>query len=173
MAEKVHRKCPNCELVCHTGELMCRLCNTRLTDDHIVFRKTTPTAPPPVADAAIEQPPPERHGCLSLYLGVVVLGNTLGAVANCLAIGFLGGRLNVGLALFGLLQSTLMVVAALALLRGKQWGFWGFLLLAVFADLVALSNGGYLYVFGSLIGLLLLIGCVFGGGQKRAWNRLT
>lgn len=116
-----------------------------------------------------------RHGCLTAYLGFMILVNSAMALVYILAGGSIasagdlpGWALPV-LGLFGVVN----VACAVGLFMWKKWGFFGFC-----------ASAGIVFVINILIGLpmsnsimgLVGIGVLYGvlqiGGEKKGWNQL-
>jgi uncharacterized membrane protein YhaH (DUF805 family) len=103
-----------------------------------------------------------RHGCLTAWLVLMIIANSvvasmciLGSGAICQAIPDMPGwslPMLIAMSLFN-------VICALALLEWQKWGFWGFCASNAVAVIVNLSIGfGIGTAFGGLVGMLLLYG---------------
>jgi hypothetical protein len=65
------------------------------------------------------------------------------------------------------------VLCAVALLRWKKWGFWGFIASAIAVLVVNLSIGlGPSSIFGGVVGIALLYGVLHIGKEKKGWSQL-
>lgn len=169
MNRVVHRKCPGCGLVSHTGEPRCRLCGTVLTEAHVVFQKSEPVAQPIVQPQVTA--PKSRNGCLTLYLGWMLIGNAAGVMLAFVFANWSARATFVVAPVLSLL-SMLMVVFVVALLRWKRWGLWGILGLSVLVNVFATIIGAYHYTIGSVLGVMILFTCLMWGGSNSAWNQL-
>ena len=69
--------------------------------------------------------------------------------------------------------AILNLVFAIALLRWKEWGFWGFVATSVVIFLVNLSLG---FSFGralvGLLGVAILYGVLHIGKERKGWSQL-
>ena len=118
----------------------------------------------------------ERHGCLTTYLVFMIIVN------SCLSLLYLFGsewlrRNGAGtpnwafwcLAVGGFVN----VLCAVALLRWKKWGFWGFVVSAVAIFIVNLSIGlGPASGLGGAFGVALLYGVLQIGNENKGWPQL-
>jgi hypothetical protein len=65
------------------------------------------------------------------------------------------------------------VLCAVALLRWKKWGFWGFVASAVAIFIVNLSIGlGPSSVLGGAVGVAVLYGVLQIGKENKGWPQL-
>jgi hypothetical protein len=114
-----------------------------------------------------------RHGCATAYLIFMIIVNALVSLSNVMlgasqSSPVVPGWLFFVLALFGCLN----VVFAVALLRWKKWGFYGFMASAL---LIAVINALSIGLGGALIGLLgvaVLYGVLQIGGNRNTWSQL-
>jgi hypothetical protein len=121
-------------------------------------------------------PPKERHGCLTAWLILVILGNAFVAVVTPLAvIPFRQTRPEFPtwvvwpLALLAVLN----VFYAIALFRWQKWGFYGLCFTAVLACALNLAAGtGIPLALLGLAGVVILYGVLQLGGANKAWTQL-
>ena len=131
---------------------------------------TTPDAP--------NQPPAlkRRHGCLTVYLVFMIIANSATALM------YLVGAEDIRREMPEISQwsfpvlivgAILNLVFAIALLRWKEWGFWGFVATSVVIFLVNLSLG---FSFGralvGLLGVAILYGVLHIGKERKGWSQL-
>jgi hypothetical protein len=64
------------------------------------------------------------------------------------------------------------VIAAVALLRWRRWGFWLFVASALAGLAVNLSIGMPQGIFGAVVGIAILYGVLHIGKERKAWPRL-
>lgn len=120
--------------------------------------------------------PKERHGCLTTYLVFMIIVN------SCLSLLYLFGsewlRRNGAatpnwafwcLAVGGIVN----VLCAVALLRWKKWGFWGFVASAIAIFIVNLSIGlGPSSILAGAVGVAILYGVLQIGEKNKGWPQL-
>jgi hypothetical protein len=118
----------------------------------------------------------KRHGCLTAWLVLMLIGNSAGALMFLLG----GEWIKEGLPelpawTFPLLAvfAVSNLVFAIALLKWKKWGFWGFAV-SGFATLVVNIAGGYGIgqSLTGLIGLAVLYGVLHIGKDNKGWPQL-
>ena len=118
-----------------------------------------------------------RHGCLTAWLVLMIIGNSLGAVICAVqsyqttshhAIVF---SRYFPLMLLAVVLNVAGLVCAVALLRWKKWGFYGYLILKVVDVGGGLLLGNTIAPAG-LIAVVILFGLLHVGGPNKAWNNL-
>lgn len=117
-----------------------------------------------------------RHGCLTAWLVLMLLGNSVTAVSYLQA----GGNIRQTLpnmpewAIPVLIVASLFnVVCTIALFQWKKWGFWGFCATSIVALVVNLSIGlGIASALAGLLGVLLLYGVLQIGNENKGWVQL-
>lgn len=122
------------------------------------------------------EPTPQRHGCLLAWLILMIVTNAFAAVATPFSLmalrqngGNVGG-LNIALVV---VCCTANIIFAVALLRWRKWGFYGFFVTSILALANNLMIG--LGIGVSLIGLLGIVVLYFVlqiGGPQKAWPQL-
>ncbi|MEM8809372.1 MAG: hypothetical protein AAGF01_25400 [Cyanobacteria bacterium P01_G01_bin.38] len=127
---------------------------------------------------------PKQHGCLTAWLILMIVANSIGALSNLFFairpgvyadIVAVQGLAPVSAAAFLLfvLMSVFNVVCAIALMRWQKWGFYGFIASSVAAFVMNLAVGVNIAQAAlGLIGLGILYGVLNIGGENRAWPRL-
>jgi hypothetical protein len=117
-----------------------------------------------------------RHGCLTAWLILMVIGNAFSALSY-----LLGGeevRQNLPYAPGWVLPvlivfSLFNLVCVIALFQWKKWGFWGFCVSAAVAFVVNLIIGlGIFISFFGLFGLAVLYGVLQIGKENKGWLQL-
>ncbi len=117
-----------------------------------------------------------RHGCLTAYLVVMIIANSLAVLM------YLLGSASVRQSYPDMPEWALPVlivlglfnlVCSIALFQWKKWGFWGFCATSTVAFVVNLSSGlgGGPTAMG-LVGLLLLLGVLHIGKKNKGWPQL-
>jgi hypothetical protein len=117
-----------------------------------------------------------RHGCLTAYLSVMLLANsvtaltyTLGGAAISEALPDMPGWGSPVLAVLGLFN----LVCTVGLFKWKKWSFYGFCASCALTLAVNLSLGvGVVSIVGGLMGVILLYGVLQIGGDKSGWAQL-
>jgi hypothetical protein len=120
--------------------------------------------------------PKQRHGCLTAYLVAMLVLNSLAALLYIVGVGFIKQSLpNAPAWTFPVLAAaaTLNVVFAVALLRWKKWGFFGFVATSTLALCVNLTIGvNIAQVILGLAGIAILYGVLHIGNEKKGWTQL-
>ena len=120
--------------------------------------------------------PKQRHGCLTAYLILMIIANSLTSLVY-----LVGGQslrqqfpqmptwaIPV-LAALGLVNLT----CAIALWRWKKWGFFGFIGSSLAAFVINLMVGISIYhALIGVIGFVILFGVLHIGKEKNGWNQL-
>lgn len=118
----------------------------------------------------------ERHGCLTTWLVLMIISNTGIALIYLLGNGVISQNLPSAPGwVFPLLamMGALNVVFAIALLKWKKWGFFGFIASSIMAFVVNLIIGINILqaIFGlASVGLLYVVLNI--GKEKKAWTQL-
>jgi len=117
-----------------------------------------------------------RHGCLTAWLILMLVANSLGFL-----IYLLGGELvsdaypDAPAWVFTVMMifSLFNLICTVALFQWKKWGFWGFCASSVVGLLINLSIGVGIgsTIFG-LIGVALLYGVLQIGKDNKGWPQL-
>ena len=119
----------------------------------------------------------QRHGCLTAYLVLAIIANSVTALLYLLGsqavkrgspqpIPDWAFPALIGVCLFNL-------VCAIALFRWKKWGFWGLVASAAVALGVNIAIGlGPLAAIGGIIAVLLLYGVLQIGKENKGWSQL-
>ena len=114
----------------------------------------------------------QRHGCLTAWLGFIVVVNSLLAVAAPFLGGMAGSGLTPFLIGFIIVGSILNIVWAVALFKWYRWGFYGFLATTIIGVIVNVATGTPLAQSTSgLLGVSILYWMLQLGNPK-AWEQL-
>jgi hypothetical protein len=120
---------------------------------------------------------PARHGCLTAWLILMIVVNTLGAIV-CLFRSFLAAQHHIevpgwfiAVMLAAVLLNLACIVCAVALFRWKKWGFYGYLILKVI-DIVGGMLLGNPSAAAGVLGIVILLGLLHMGGVNKAWHNL-
>jgi len=117
-----------------------------------------------------------RHGCLTAWLVVMIVANSLAALTYLLASEAIRRELpSLPEWAFPVLIvfSVFNLVCAVALFKWKKWGFWGFCVSSVVALGVNLSVGfGIVTALSGLVGIALLYGVLQIGKENKGWPQL-
>ncbi|HEY8871541.1 MAG TPA: hypothetical protein VIM52_00810 [Stellaceae bacterium] len=118
----------------------------------------------------------QRHGCLTAYLVFMIIANSATALM------YLVGAEDIRRKIPEIPQwsfpvlivgAILNLVFAIALLRWKKWGFWGFVATAMVLFFVNLSLG---FALGpalvGLLGVAILYGVLHIGKERQGWSQL-
>ena len=118
-----------------------------------------------------------RHGCLGAYLGVLLIVHISIALYS---LSFLVGSPPTHRSSARLWSPALstaaaiaLVVCAIALLRWKRWGFYGYVITAIvfFGLRLGYSSRPSLAPF-ALLGPVILFYLLHVGGERKAWRQL-
>jgi hypothetical protein len=118
----------------------------------------------------------ERHGCLTAWLVFLIIANAASALLYLVASDAIRQTLPIApgwvfplLAVVGIFN----LVCAIALLRWKKWGFYGFVVSSIVALVINLSIGlGIVQSLAGLLGLAILYGLLHLGKENKAWPQL-
>ncbi|HEX2092725.1 MAG TPA: hypothetical protein VHG28_10000 [Longimicrobiaceae bacterium] len=119
---------------------------------------------------------PPRHGCLTTFLVVIVLANTLIALLYLLNGDAVAADAPTpwpgAIQLLGLI-AICNVMFAVAVFRWKKWGFYGFAASTIIVLGINLSIGiGIEAAFPGVAGIAILYWTLHMGGERRAWPHL-
>jgi hypothetical protein len=133
----------------------------------------------PFLDAAMESNVAEakqRHGCLTTWLILMIIGNSLTALAYLLASSTIKSNLPNAPAWTVptlTVASLANVVFSVALFQWKKWGFFGFVGTSVLVFVINLkirqSIGGVLL---GVLGVGMLYAVLQIGNEKKGWTQL-
>lgn len=118
----------------------------------------------------------KRHGCLTAWLILMIIANSLTSLA------FLIGSQSVRLKFpqappwaFPVLGAlgVINLVCAIALLKWKKWGFFGFVASSLIAFAVNLMVGVPIYqALLGIVGFVVLFGLLQIGKENKGWTQL-
>jgi hypothetical protein len=117
-----------------------------------------------------------RHGCLTAWLILMILANSLTAITTPLLASAI--RQNIpgfpGWVVWPIsLLALLNVVFAVALFNWKKWGFIGFCATSILALALNLYAGiGVGQSLLGLLGIVILYAVLQIGGEKKGWTHL-
>ena len=122
------------------------------------------TAPP-------QNTPKIRHGCLTAWLILVIIGNIMAtivlATVNTADANVAGWVKGVDIAL-----SVWIAICAIAIFMWRKWGFYGFVLAGVISIALNIALKEYLYAFSPIISVAVLYGVLQIGGEYKGWTQL-
>ena len=118
----------------------------------------------------------QRHGCLTAFLVVAIIGNAVAVLLYIFATGtvlqsFPGASpwTLVVLAVVGILN----IVCLIALFKWKKWGFYAALVFSFVTFAVNLVLGvGIIRAILGFIGIAILYGVLQIGGPRKGWTQL-
>lgn len=118
----------------------------------------------------------QRHGCLTVWLVLMIIGNTFSALAALVGTDeFRESYPNAPASTVTVItiMSLFNLVCAFALFQWKKWGFWGLCASAVVAFLINLSLGfGLVSFLSGLVGVVILYGVLHIGKENKGWPQL-
>lgn len=106
--------------------------------------------------------PPERGGCLSLFLGFIMVVNVLAILFICVMTGQISssayGNSGLVMIIFGLsiLAGIAQIACAYGLWNWKSWGYNGLIFLYIVSIVINLIGNSLPSAGGSVIGLAIL-----------------
>jgi len=118
----------------------------------------------------------QRHGCLTAWLILMIIANSLVALMYLFGIGAIRKHFPDApdwafpvLAVLGIVN----LVCAIALFSWKKWGFFGFAATSVVALIVNLTVGlNIIQAFLGLVGIAILYGVLHIGKENKGWPQL-
>ena len=117
-----------------------------------------------------------RHGCVTAWLVLMIVANSLTAVVNLASEEAIRKTLpDMPSWALPVLAScaALNVVFAIALFAWKKWGFYGFVGTSIVALIVNLRSGvGIIPALFGLLGVVILYAVLQIGGARKAWPQL-
>jgi hypothetical protein len=118
----------------------------------------------------------KRHGCLTAYLVLMIIANCATALFYVIGSEAVKRRLpNMPDWAFPVLIAIGIVnlVCAVALLRWKKWGFWGFCISTAIVFVLNLAIGlSVASAIGGLLGVAILYGVLHIGKDNKGWPQL-
>jgi hypothetical protein len=128
--------------------------------------------PPPLPT----EQPPQRHGCFTAWLVLMLIANTATAISTPLMLSTIrqaAPNVSAGSVAIIVTAAIANIVFAIALFKWRRWGFYGFIVTATVALITNLSIGLGIgqSIFG-LIGIPLLYWVMNMGGANKAWQHL-
>jgi hypothetical protein len=105
--------------------------------------------------SASSKPVRKRGTVLTLWLVLLILGNTVSPLLTVLGIRPLPSSVPLWIIYPLILSSVLLVVSAIAMLAWKKWGFYLLCAIEVLAIAVNLLAGAGVFAFVGLIGLAI------------------
>jgi hypothetical protein len=120
----------------------------------------------------------KRHGCLTIWLLLLVLWNLalILTYTGCNMVEWVGNTgepfgwyypIMTGLA-------VLSLISIFALFRWKKWGFWVLLVINAFklALEVAVGSSDFMVLAGIVVTMLILVGVLNMGRENKGWPQL-
>jgi hypothetical protein len=126
----------------------------------------TPTATPPTPTGK------RRHGCLTTWLILIVIGNIAGTVVTIAAVSSHPEDFYAWLLPVQIVYLILALACVTALFMWKKWGFYGFIVGALTIMILYLVAGNYAYAFTPFISVLCLYGVLHIGSDNKGWPQL-
>ena len=119
---------------------------------------------------------PKRHGCLTTWLVIAIIANAGTVIFTPLSVGKLreaGHQISTPIVAVIIACGVANLACAIALLRWRKWGFFGFVLSSFVALLVNIAMGTDLVQsVAALFGIGILYGVLNMGGENKAWPHL-
>ena len=117
-----------------------------------------------------------RHGCLTAYLIVMIIANSLTGLLYLFGADAIKERLpNMPNWAFPVLIAIAIInlICAFALFRWKKWGFWGFCISTAIVFVLNLAIGlSVASAIGGLLGVAILYGVLHIGKDNKGWPQL-
>jgi hypothetical protein len=120
--------------------------------------------------------PKQRHGCLTAWLILMIIANSLTALIYLIA----SGTIKSGLPSAPAWTVPTLAVACIAnvvfsvaLFQWKKWGFWGFVGTSILALVINLTIGLHISrVLLGVLGVVILYAVLQIGKENRGWIQL-
>ncbi|MBS1914319.1 MAG: hypothetical protein JST22_20180 [Bacteroidetes bacterium] len=127
-------------------------------------------------DGGMEGSPPTRHGCLTTYLVLGIIGN-LGVMvlifANARMLERALDHMAPGVIPFSIFLTLLDIVCIIGVFKWQRWGFWGVCLVSAIGLILDFAIGaGAVALLGSILRPFVLYGVLRIGGSANGWDRL-
>lgn len=118
-------------------------------------------------------PQRKRHGCLTAYLILMLIANSATALFTTFAV-----INNIDMVHWALpivaVCGFFNLACAIALLRWKKWGFWGFCISAMIIFIANLIIGvDAASALLGLVGIAVLFGVLQIGKENKGWTQLN
>jgi len=125
-----------------------------------------------VLDKADHSAQPQSHGCLTMWLSLMILGSVIGMVTVGIAIRDLH-HMSMEL-IAAIIYSIATLISAVGLFRWRKWGFWGCVATAVFVTLLNLAHDADLRQLFSGVGGVLVLSILLQlkAGGRTGWQSL-
>ncbi len=130
---------------------------------------------PPNSEITVDDQPWKRPRFLTFWLyfmmiinlgvGLMYFGNPQGILQAV-------PKMSIGIIYSLGVGCLLNVIFAVAILKYKKWGFWGYCGVGACAFAINLTTLGLVTALQGLIGLLILAGLLYGNGKNNTWQRL-
>jgi len=117
----------------------------------------------------------QRHGCLTVWLIFIIIMNSAAALMSLErdTIRQYSPSTPDWALLILAVTSIMNVACAVALLKWKKWGFFGFIATSVITFVVNLMTGlNIVHALGGLVGIAVLYGVLQIGKEKKGWTQL-
>jgi RNA polymerase subunit RPABC4/transcription elongation factor Spt4 len=129
----------------------------------------------PGCGTAVKSSLRKRSGCLSTWLILMIIVNSISSLINLIGNDFVRrsfpmapGWMIIALGGAGIFN----VVCAVALMKWKKWGFWGLLVSCVLVLIINLTIGLGLQSLGGILGIVILFILLTNGKENSAWSRM-
>lgn len=120
-----------------------------------------------------------RHGCLTAWLVLMIVANSIGAIQYLFfsewLIKNLHKEISQSVLVIYAISGLANVVFSISILKWKKWGFWGFILTSILGLFLNLNIGLSIVqsIFG-LVGAVILFGLLhLKKDGKEAWKNLS
>jgi hypothetical protein len=115
-----------------------------------------------------------RHGCLTTYLVLLIIGNLVTLVFRLLSSLAPDNKMPVLAIIAYSLLALFIIVCAVAIYNWKKWGVWGLCAVAVINFVIGVISGELLII--SIFQLVAILGILFWvlhiGGDNKGWPQL-
>ena len=133
-----------------------------------------PAVPPPAAPAP--QTGKKRHGCLTTWMILILIGCVLSLAGYLAGASFMVGDDRPGWYIpVNIIIIVIQIISAIAILKWKKWGFWGFVVATVISVIIGFTAGagmGIATIVGGIIGIAILYGVLHIGKENKGWPQL-
>ena len=119
---------------------------------------------------------PRRHGCFTAFLACILIADTFAVIALPMMFSMIKKtmpNLSTGMLAALIFCALANIVFAIAIIKWKRWGFYGYIAVSVVGCIVNLSLGrGIIQAAIGLLSIALLYWVMNMGGPNKAWPHL-
>ena len=117
----------------------------------------------------------KRHGCLTAWLILMIFASAMSILLYLARAGYPQYMPDLpAWALPALVTIELIqIICAIALFRGKKWGFWGYCIICGIAFITNIWLGVFVTAVGTLFSVVILYVVLNSGKGNKDWRHLN